>query len=523
MEKIFVYDTTLRDGSQGEDVNFSGEEKMQVARELDELGVDYIEGGWPGSNPGDEEFFRLARKYKFKNSRLVAFGSTRRAKKSVEENKNLAGLLQSGAKAVALVGKSWDKQVKLMNVSLKENLAMIRDSVSFLKKKGLEVIFDAEHFFDGYKSNPEYALKTLGAAREAGADFLVLCDTRGGSMFWEVEKIISETIASRSEYCEVKFGIHAHNDGNLAEANTLAAVRAGACMIQGTINGYGERCGNADLTSVIPSLQLKMEYDCLGEKIEELCRVSGMVSEIANMTPYKGRPFVGRSAFAHKGGIHTNLVKKDPASYEHIVPEEVGNQRRILISDLAGVSSVRHKAEEMGIDLTDEQLKEVTSLIKKKESQGFKFEAADASLALLIKKQIGEIEHPFNLQSFTVHVHKEEGRHCASQANIKIGSNGETVFKGAEGNGPVDALNNAFLKALTKMHHRILKNTHLFNFKVRVVNGGGTQAKVRVLTQFRDGSHIWSTVGVSEDIIEASWQALWDGMFFKLSGEVNSS
>ncbi len=518
MESILVYDTTLRDGSQGEKINFSAEDKVRIAQKLDSVGVHYIEGGWPGSNPKDIHFFELAKNSPFKHARLTAFGSTRKPNTPCDKDENLKALLQSEAPAVAIFGKTWDLHVtEVIRTTLKENLAMIYETVAYMRSHGREVIYDAEHFFDGYKNNPEYALETIAAAVSGGADFIVPCDTNGGTLPIEIKEIM-ETVSPK---IPVRIGIHAHNDSGLAVANTLEAVRAGAVMVQGTINGYGERCGNADLTSVVPNLQLKMGLPCMTE--QNLCRlteVSRYVSEVANMTPFNGRPFVGASAFAHKGGIHVDAVMKTPKAYEHMEPTVVGNERRVLISDLCGKSSVDYKAREMGIELGGEGFdsREIAKEIKRLEHEGYQFDAAEGSLELMVKRFTGQFKPLFELESFRVAVEKEKNLPCRAYATIKISVGDEQEITAAEGSGPVSALDNALRKALNKFFLVNLEKMHLVDYKVRVIEGrDGTSARVKVFIDSRDQKTVWSTIGVSSDIIEASWGALEDSFQYKLS------
>ncbi len=515
---VLIYDTTLRDGTQGEQINFSAEEKLRIAQRLDDMGFHYIEGGWPGSNPKDIRFFELARDLEFKNARLAAFGSTRRPDTLPEECPNLKALLQAGTPAVTIFGKSWDLHVtEILGVSLKENLLMIRESVNYLKSGGKEVIYDAEHFFDGYKNNPGYALKTIQAALSAGADMIVLCDTNGGTLPKELAEIITEVASSIPPHL---LGIHAHNDCGLAVANSLSAVDTGTRMVQGTINGYGERCGNADLISMIGNLQLKMNKRCLPEtSIKQLTNLSRYVSDVANVTPVNSRPFVGRSAFAHKGGVHVNAISKNSVAYEHIEPELVGNHRRVLVSDLSGKSNVEYKAKKLNISLGKDLSisKRIVREIKNMEDQGYQFDAADGSFALLIKKATGEFKEPFALESFRVIDVKTKRDSSQSQAMIKISVGEEEEITAAEGNGPVNALDNALRKALRKFYPQI-DEMYLVDFKVRTLEGSeGTAAKVRVLVESRDEKEIWNTIGVSENIIEASWHALVDSIQYKLS------
>lgn len=515
--EILLYDTTLRDGTQGEEVSLSAEDKLRIARKLDEMGIHYVEGGWPGSNPKDARFFEMSRGCAFRTTRLAAFGSTRRPFIKPEEDPNLLALLETGVKTVTLFGKSWDLHAtEIIGASLDENCAMIRDSVGYLKSKGREIVYDAEHFFDGYKANPPYALRSLQAAMEAGADFIVLCDTNGGTLPHELSAIVARVM----EGIDRPAGIHAHNDCGLALANSLAAVQAGVTMVQGTINGYGERCGNADLTAVIGNLQLKMGYRCIPpEKIMRLTELSRYVSEVANMPPVNQRPFVGKSAFAHKGGVHVSAILKDPKAYEHIDPEEVGNRRRVLVSDLSGKSNIEYKAREMGIKLGSNGFgsDKIVQEIKKMEDQGYQFDAAEGSLELLMKKATGQFEEPFRLESFRVTIEKNGSGLCTSQVMIKISVGDEHEITAAEGDGPVNALDNALRKALHKFYPQV-SEMGLVDFKVRVIDGSdGTAAKVRVQIESRDLKEIWSTLGVSENIIEASWQALVDSVQYKLS------
>jgi len=515
---VLIYDTTLRDGTQGEQISFSAEEKLRIAQRLDDMGFQYIEGGWPGSNPKDMRFFEMARDVKFENARLAAFGSTRRPNLSVEECPNIQALLEADTPVVTIFGKTWDFHVtEILGVSLEENLSIINESVSYLKSKGKEVIYDAEHFFDGYKSNSEYALKTLRTAFSAGADFIVPCDTNGGTLPWEVEESVKEV---RSFVPPDQLGIHAHNDCGLAVANSLSAVVLGVKMVQGTVNGYGERCGNADLISIIGNVDVKMKKRCLPESsIQYLTNLSRYVSDVSNVPPVNTRPFVGRSAFAHKGGIHVNAVLKNPMAYEHTEPELVGNQRRVVVSDLSGRSNIEYKAKEFGIYLEKDNSvsKKIVQEIKKMEDQGYQFDAADGSLALLIKKAIGQFEEPFTLESFRVIDEKTKNDPSHAQATIKISVGKEYEITAAEGNGPINAIDNALRKALRKFYPQI-DEMHLVDFKVRIIEGSeGTAAKVRALLESRDEDEVWTTIGVSANVIEASWQALVDSFQYKLS------
>ena len=520
--KVIIYDTTLRDGTQGEQTNFSAEEKLRIAQRLDDVHFHYIEGGWPGSNPKDMRFFEMAQNVKFKHSRLAAFGSTRRAHTKTESCPNLKALIKAGTPTAAIVGKSWDLHVHdILKTDLNENLAMIADSIYYLKSMGKEVLFDAEHFFDGYKHNSRYTTKVVKAALAAGADYIVLCDTNGGSLPHEICAIVKK-ISAHIPF--EKMAIHTHNDGGLALANSIAAVQKGVVMVQGTVNGYGERCGNADLITVVANLQLKLGKKCLPpESIKQLSNLSHYVSDVANVPPLNSRPFVGRSAFAHKGGIHVSAVVKNSSAYEHIQPELVGNHRRVLVSELAGKSNIEYKAKELGIDITKDDAisKKIVREVKLLEDRGFQFDAADGSLSLLIKKAIGEFVAPFNLETFSVITSRTENNPCMSQATIKISVAGEEELTAAEGNGPVNALDHALRKALTKFYPQI-RDMRLVDFKVRTLEGSeGTAAGVRVLLDSTDGEELWSTIGVSENIIEASWQALVDSIQYKLSKEEN--
>jgi 2-isopropylmalate synthase len=528
MAPILLYDTTLRDGTQGENINFSAEEKLKIAKRLDDIGLHYIEGGWPGSNPRDKKFFDLAASVDFRNARLTAFGSTRRPGIAPQDDANVSALIESGTPVVTIFGKTWDLHVeKIMDNTLDENLAMIGDTVAYLKSQRREVIYDAEHFFDGYKENPDYAMETLYAALDAGADALVLCDTNGGTLPFDIDtatRFVIEAVHVRQEAAgntsPVTIGIHTHNDCGLAVANTIVAVRAGATMVQGTINGYGERCGNADLNSIIPILSLKMNLTCMASenlaKLKSMCR---FVSETANLVPLNTRPFVGKSAFAHKGGIHVSAIMKLPRAYEHIDPALVGNHRRVLVSDLSGKSNVVYKAKELGIDLNvnGNDSRQIVSRIKDLEDQGYQFDVADGSFKILLEKFTEQFKPYFELESFRVTIEKDRDLPCSAHATIKISVDGRQEITAAEGSGPVSALDNALRKALDRFYPD-LDAMRLVDFKVRVIDGrDGTAAKVRVFIESRDQNDLWSTIGVSEDIIEASWQALADSFQYKLA------
>ena len=527
MEKTLIYDTTLRDGMQGENIFFSTEDKLKIAKRLDDAGIHYIEGGWPGSNPGAQHFFELVKDIKFKNAKVAAFGSTRRPGKTCDQDANIQALINSQAPVITIFGKSWDLHVEsIMENTKAENLAMIKESVAYLITHNREVLYDAEHFFDGYKANPDYALNTLEAAVEGGTKCLVLCDTNGGSLPCEIESITKTAIEHFRSDLQVKgksnliFGIHTHNDCAMAVANSITAVHAGATMVQGTINGYGERCGNADLTAIIPILALKMNRDCMSrENLEKLLNLSRFISETANVPPVNSRPFVGKSAFAHKGGVHVSAIMKNPRAYEHISPELVGNKRRVIVSEQSGKSNIEYKAKELGVDIGKNGVTghQIVSSIKELEDYGFEFDAAEGSLKLIMEKLTDQFVPYFELESFRVVVEKDKERPCYSHAMIKIRVGNTTEITSAEGEGPVSALDNALRKALTTIYPQI-DDLHLVDFKVRVIDGmDGTDAKVRVLIESRDENNIFSTIGVSEDIIEASWQALADSFQYKLS------
>jgi 2-isopropylmalate synthase len=522
MHPVLIYDTTLRDGTQGENINFSAEEKIKIAKRLDDLGIQYIEGGWPGANIRDQRFYELVQREKFSHARITAFGSTRKANTTASQDPNLRAMIDSQAPAVAIVGKCWPLHIEqVMETTRLENLAMIRDSITLLKEHGREVIFDAEHFFDAWKDDTAYALETLITAAQAGADTVVLCDTNGGTLPFDIETVVA---AVRRAFTEcghgAKIGIHTHNDCGVAVANAIAAVRAGAVMVQGTVNGYGERCGNADLTTLIPILSLKMDLPTIGsDKITQLKSLSRFVSETANMIPLHSRPFVGKSAFAHKGGLHVNAIMKVPRAYEHMDPTLVGNQRRVLVSDMSGQSNIAYKAKELGVELgcNGADCKQIVTEIKSLEDKGYQFDVADGSLKILLQKFTEQFNPRFELESFRVTIEKDKDKHCAAHATIKITVDGQHEITAAEGNGPVSALDNALRKALGKFFPD-LESMRLVDFKVRVIDGtDGTAARVRVIIESRDHDDIWTTLGVSEDIIEASWHALADSFQYKLA------
>ncbi|MEC4676689.1 MAG: citramalate synthase [Nitrospirota bacterium] len=517
MRRIEIYDTTLRDGAQSEDISFSVEDKLRITEKLDDAGVHYIEGGWPGSNPRDIEYFSKAKKLSLANSTIVAFGSTHRAGKKPENDGNIKALLDSMPAAVTIFGKTWDFHVtEALKISLEENLDIIYNTIFHLKQHVEKVFFDAEHFFDGYINNPDYAHKCLAAARDAGADCLVLCDTNGGT----ITTIIRNTLKKIVKDFRTPIGIHVHNDIDCAVANSIIAVECGASHVQGTINGIGERCGNANLVSIIPNLQLKLGKQCVSpENLKKLRDVSRYVNEIANLRHFKHQPYTGDSAFAHKAGMHVNAVMKRPETYEHISPELVGNSRRVLISDLAGRSNILRKAEEFGIKLTKNSahLREIADKLKDLENQGFQFEAAEASFELLMKKTLGLHKRFFDLMGFRVIIEKrKEGEDPLSEATIMLKVSGHVEHTAATGRGPVNALDNALRKALERFYP-MLRDVKLHDYKVRVLTAGrGTGAKVRVLIESGDKDRKWGTVGVSEDIIQASYQALVDSIEYKL-------
>ncbi|WP_276352932.1 citramalate synthase [Cohnella caldifontis] len=515
-EQITIFDTTLRDGTQGEGISLTAEDKIKIALKLDALGVQYIEGGNPGSNGKDIEFFRRVRDMKLK-AKLTAFGSTRRKNSSCEQDVNLKHLTESGAAAATLVGKTWDFHVHTaLQTTLEENLAMIYESLAFVRSRGMEALFDAEHFFDGYKANPEYALASLAKAKEAGASWIVLCDTNGGTLPGEIGEIVSRVVKE----IDAPIGIHTHNDCELAVANTLAAVAAGARQVQGTINGYGERCGNANLCSVLPNLQLKMGYRAVSdEQLKMLTGVARYVSEIANVHMPVNQPYVGNAAFAHKGGIHVSAILKDSKTYEHVEPELVGNKQRVLVSELAGQSNIVSKAQEMGLDLNAEPVKsrEIIDRIKEMEHQGYQFEGADASLELLLRDASGRTKDLFTIESVRLMMEKSSSG-MSSEAIVKLNVEGRQVLTVSEGNGPVNALDNALRKAIMQFYPDI-RNIHLTDYKVRVLNEkDASAAKVRVLIESTDFKDTWSTVGVSSNVIEASWEALIDSIRYALLG-----
>lgn len=523
--RVSIYDTTLRDGAQAFGVSFSLEDKLRITEALDDLGIHYLEGGWPGSNPKDLAFFERVKKIKLRNTKIAAFSSTRRPNTPVEEDQNIQTLLKAETPVYTIFGKSWDLHVlEVFKTSLEENLRMIHDTVSYLKRFADEVIYDAEHFFDGYKANREYALETIKVAAQAGADCIVLADTNGGTLWYELEEIVEDV----KNTLNVPLGIHTHNDSDLAVVNTLVAVRKGITHVQGTINGLGERCGNANLCSVIPNLVFKMGIDAIPrENVKKLVAVSRLVSELSNKPHDDHMPFVGENAFAHKGGVHVSAIKVNPRTYEHINPELVGNERKISVSELSGKSNILEKAKEMGIELDRDspKVKEVVNRVKELEAQGYHFEGAEASFELLLNEMTGKKKKYFDVLGFNVVTWRQDGK-VYSEASVKVKIPEEVarqrklkeVFEhtASEGEGPVDALDKAVRKALEKFYPS-LKKVRLADYKVRILNGqAGTRATTRVLIESTDGEKHWGTVGVSSNIINASLSALVDSLVYKL-------
>lgn len=517
-KKIEIYDTTLRDGAQAEGIAFSVNDKIKIAKLLDELGVTYIEAGWPGANPKDVEVFLRLKSIEFKNAEIVAFGSTRKVNVKASEDKVLNMLLEAETNLITIFGKCWDFQVKeALNTTLEENLNMIRDSVKYLISKGKTVFFDAEHFFDGYKNNPKYALLTVKTAHEAGAARIVLCDTNGGCINTEIYKI---TKTVQEHLPKAKIGIHAHNDGDMAVANSLAAVEAGAIQVQGTINGYGERCGNANLCSIIPNLQLKMGVNAIGKNIENLVHISKKVAEIANKIPDNHAPYVGKSAFTHKAGIHASGVRKNSDTYEHVSPESVGNARRILVSDQAGTASIKEKLGnlKLGVSIDESYIPKIIKYIKNFENEGFTFENADASFEIMLLNKLGKMPKYFDIMGFRVITDTtlSSADKFNSEASIKIKIGKEIIHTVSEGDGPVHALDTALRKALIPIYP-LIKKFKLSDFKVRILDSaGGTSAKTRVYIETSDGYNKWDTVGVSENIVEAAYLGVVDSILFGL-------
>jgi 2-isopropylmalate synthase len=520
---VQLYDTTLRDGAQREGISFSVVDKLNIACKLDEIGIDYIEGGWPGSNPRDAEFFVKAKDLKCSHARIAVFGSTRRVGIKAKDDSNLLMLLNGSAQVATIVGKSSAEQVRqILGTSLEENLAMIADSIRFLKDNGMEVFLDAEHFFDGFKNNPDYSLECLRIAAEAGADCLVLCDTNGGALPEEVTRAVK---AARKA-TNVPLGIHVHNDGGLAVANTLAAVSAGVTQVQGTINGYGERCGNANLCTIIPNLKLKMGIDCVTDKqLVKLTEVSRFVSEAANLVPDPFQPYIGSSAFSHKAGYHVDGVTKWADAYQHVNPALVGNSQRAVVSELSGKRNITYKAKEMGFNLAEknEEVKQLLEKVKVLESRGFQYENAEASFEVLVRRAMPGYRAPFELVDYMVVVEKKRrpssksnGDEMLSEAMVKVTVGKELIHTVAEGNGPVNALDEALRKALVQYYPGVAV-IRLVDYKVRILEEStGTESQVRVLIESSDGEDEWTTVGSSTNIIEASWLALADSLEYWL-------
>lgn len=512
MSRIYSYDTTLRDGAQCEGISFSRDDKLDILRRLDAFGMDFVEGGWPGSNPRDDEFFAKAADLDLKRTSLTAFGSTRRSGTRPEDDTNLRNLAACPAEWCCIFGKSWDFQAReALGISPEDNLTLIEDSVSFLVSKGKRVMFDAEHFFDGYVSNRDYAIAAIRAAERGGAEWAVLCDTNGGMLPGRIVAACSDALSS----LEIPVGIHCHNDSDLATANSLAAVDAGCTMVQGTVNGMGERCGNANLCTVLPDLSLKCGMDIGGIDLTGLTGLSISIGEIANMAPSPGMPFVGYRAFAHKGGMHVSALVKDPKTYEHVGPETVGNSRRILVSDMAGRASISEKLKELGLEAGSDS-PEITRLIKEMESKGYEFEGADASFELLVRRLRGDLVERFSVDAFRIFM-DSRGSGMDSEASVKVrGVDGDIEHTAADGNGPVNALDNAIRKALESFYPE-LRRIRLTDYKVRVLDEkSATAASVRVLIRSTDGEHSWTTVGVSVNVIEASLIALVDSMEYAL-------
>lgn len=516
-KKVIAYDSTLRDGAQAQGVSFTVEDKLKIVARLDNLGIGYIEAGNPGSNPKDLEFFKRAAELKLKHAKIIAFGSTRRIGIQAEDDKNLQSLLSANTQAVAIFGKSWDYQVTdILRTTLAENLAMIASTIAYLKAQSKEVVFDAEHFYDGYKANADYAVATLKAAADAGADVLVLCDTNGGTFPNEIFDVTQKMVAL---FPNVQIGIHCHNDCEMAVANSVAAVQAGATQVQGTINGIGERCGNANLVSIIPNIQLKLGLSCIPEnQMQELSLTARFVNEVANMPFNEKAPYVGHDAFAHKGGMHIDAVNKNPISYEHINPNIVGNERHILVSEVAGRGAILNKLQQIDHNLTKDSADTIRVLehLKALEHEGYQFENAESSFDLLMHKLLGKFEPFFSLKQYHVNIYEPSADGLNSSATIHINVNGKESNATAQGDGPVNALDKAMRKALADFYPAI-NEIKLVDYKVRVLDSSqATAAKVRVLIESTDQQHSWTTIGVSTDIIEASWLALKDAVDVKL-------
>ena len=510
--RIFTFDTTLRDGTQGESVSFSVDDKLMIAEKLDQLGIDYVEGGWPGSNPKDKEFFARAKTLHLRHAKLTAFGSTRFAKNPVEKDANVAALLEAETPAVAIFGKSWDFHVhRALGITEEENLALIFDTVAHLKAHGREVIYDAEHFFDGYSANPAFALRTLETAKRAGASVLCLCDTNGGTLPMSLVEIVEEV---RKRFDGV-LGIHCHNDSEVAVANTLAAVEAGVTHVQGCINGYGERCGNTNLCSVLANLELKLGHTTIGpEKLQELTALASFVAELANLPMRRDQAYVGPSAFAHKGGIHVSAVLKDSTTYEHIRPEMVGNRQRVLLSDLSGRSNVAYKLKQHGLGerLTETARREVLERMKQLEYEGYDFETAEGTFELIVREAANPAFHPFDISGYEVSTKLQAGGETVTTASVVLRIADENKSFTAVGQGPVHALDVCLRQCLASIYPDIAK-VRLVDYKVRVLGAkGGTDSRVRVLVEWSDHRRSWTTVGISDNVIDASWRALADAL-----------
>ena len=514
--KIFTFDTTLRDGTQGESVSFSVEDKLLITQKLDELGIDYIEGGWPGSNPKDKEFFARASELELKHAKLTAFGSTRFARNPVAEDRNVQALVEAGTPAVAIFGKSWDLHTRrALGITEEENLQLIAETVNYLKQHGKEVVYDAEHFFDGYTANPDFALRTLAAAKQAGADVLSLCDTNGGTVTGRLVEIVAEV---RKRFDGV-IGIHPHNDSDVAVANAVGAVEAGATHVQGCLNGYGERCGNANLASIIANLELKLGHTTIGrDRLQSLSSVCRFIAELANLPLRNDQPFVGRSAFAHKGGVHVSAVLKDSATYEHVSPEAVGNRQRVLVSDLSGRGNIMYKLKQHGLAdrLGEDARRELLERIKQMEYEGYELEAAEGTFELLVREALHPGLHFFEIDSYEVATRSTQPQGAVSTATVTLRAQDGVHSATAGGHGPFNALHLCLRKCLSKLYPQIAE-VRLTDYKVRVLDSRkGTAANVRVLIEWSDHRRSWSTVGVSDNVIEASWKALVDAVRLEL-------
>ena len=520
-KKIDIYDTTLRDGTQRRGVSLSAHDKLRIAQRLDDFGVAYIEGGWPGSNPKDAEFFQRARDMSWKHARIAAFGATRRVGVAVEDDLNLRALLAAGTSVCTIFGKAWTRHVvEVLRTSLEDNLVLIEESVAYLKSHKRTVVFDAEHFFDGYQADSSYALAALEAAARGGADTLVLCDTNGGAMPWDVERVV-RAVASEKSWVVPPLGVHCHNDGDCATANSIAAVRAGVQHVQGTVNGYGERCGNANLCAIIPGLELKLDHSCLATpKLSQLTEVAHFVAEIANLAPDDHMAYVGRAAFAHKGGVHVAAIRRSQGCYEHIEPGVVGNHSRVVVSELSGRGNLLSKAEEHAVEVPGpDEVSEVLQDIKNNEALGFSYEGAEASVALMLARKAVSYEPPYRLVDYSIEVNNLAGRPTVAQASVKIQVNGDIHHTAAQGDGPVNALDRALRKALLPSYPQ-LATIELEDYKVRILNSSsetaGTSATTRVFIYSSNGKQRWGTVGASSNIIDASWRALTDAVEYGL-------